>query len=109
MRRVATRPRETNSGGKSDVSTTNLALEGGMLNECLNPSCSAHFRYLYEGRIFTVERFVTRADREKTEREIEHYWLCGECSKSMKVVVENGVATTVPIRVEPMIELHAAV
>lgn len=80
-----------------------------MLNRCLNPNCSALFRYLYEGRIFTVERFVTSANGDKTERQLEHYWLCGRCSKSMKVVVENGVATTVPIRVEPMTELHAAV
>lgn len=80
-----------------------------MLNRCLNPACSAMFRYLYEGRIFTVERFVTSADGLKTDREIEHYWLCGPCSNSMKVVVEHGVATTVPIRVEPMIEVHAAV
>ena len=80
-----------------------------MLNQCLNPACSAMFRYLYEGRIFTVERFVTSAAGLKTNRKIEHYWLCGQCSKAMKVVVEHGVVTTVPIRVEPMIEVHAAV
>ncbi len=79
-----------------------------MLNQCLNPGCTEHFRYLYEGRIFTVERFVTGAEG-RTERQIEHYWLCGKCSKSMKVVVENGVATTVPIRVEPILEIRPAV
>jgi hypothetical protein len=80
-----------------------------VLNQCLNPSCTALFRYLYEGRIFTVERFVTSADEKRTERQLEHYWLCETCSKSMKVVVENGVATTVPMRVEPILEIHAAV
>jgi hypothetical protein len=80
-----------------------------VLNQCLNPNCSALFRYLYEGRIFTVERFVTSANEERTERQLEHYWLCETCSKSMKVVVENGVATTVPMRVEPILEIHAAV
>jgi hypothetical protein len=78
-----------------------------MLNRCLNPGCSSLFRYLYEGRIFTVERFSTSADALRTDREIEHYWLCAVCSKSMKVVVENGVATTVPVRVEPIIDLLA--
>jgi hypothetical protein len=73
-----------------------------MLSSCLNPSCKASFRYLYEGRIFTVERLVTSADGLNTERIIEHYWLCGPCSKSRKVVVEDGVATTVPIRPERM-------
>ena len=71
-----------------------------MLSSCLNASCNAPFRYLYEGRIFTVEQFVTSPDGLKTERIIEHHWLCGPCSMSMKVVVENGIATTAPIRPE---------
>jgi hypothetical protein len=68
-----------------------------MLSNCLNPSCNASFRYLYDGRIFTVERSVMSPDGLNSERIIEHYWLCGPCSRSMKVVVENGVATAVPI------------
>lgn len=80
-----------------------------MLNRCLNPACSTSFRYLYEGRIFTVERFASSADGLKTHRELEHYWLCGKCGRSLKVIVENGMATTVPIRVEPITEFHAAV
>ena len=80
-----------------------------MLNRCLNPGCSAYFRYLYEGRIFTIERCVTSSDGMKTERQLEHYWLCGTCSKSMKVVVENGMASTVAIQAEPILELHAVI
>jgi len=71
-----------------------------MLASCLNPSCNASFRYLYDGRIFTVERLVTGPDGQSAERVIEHYWLCAPCSMSMKVVVENGVAKTVPIQPE---------
>jgi hypothetical protein len=48
-----------------------------MLSRCLNPGCSALFRYLYDGRIFTVECFVTSPDGLNTERIIAHYWLCG--------------------------------
>lgn len=73
-----------------------------MLSSCLNPACNASFRYLYDGRIFTVERLVTSPDGLNTERIVEHYWLCGPCSMSMKVVVENGVATTAPIQPELM-------
>jgi hypothetical protein len=73
-----------------------------MLSSCLNPACNASFRYLYDGRIFTVERLVTSPDGPNTERIIEHYWLCGPCGASMKVVVENGVATTAPIHPELM-------
>jgi hypothetical protein len=78
-----------------------------MLSRCLNPGCKALFRYLYDGRTFTVERFVTSPDGLNTERIIEHYWLCGPCSMAMKVVVENGVATAVPIDPEFMEESTA--
>jgi len=71
-----------------------------VLSRCLNPACKATFRYLYEGRIFTVERLVASPDGLNTERMIEHYWLCQPCSKSMRVVVENGVPTAVPIHSE---------
>ena len=73
-----------------------------MLSRCLNPACKASFRYLYEGRVFTVERLVTSPDGLNTERMIEHYWLCGPCCQSLKVVVENGVPTAVPIHPEQM-------
>ncbi len=73
-----------------------------MLSRCLNPGCKALFRYLYDGRIFTVERFVTSPDGLNTERIIAHYWLCGPCSMSMKAVVENGVVTAIPINPEFM-------
>ena len=73
-----------------------------MLSHCLNPACRAPFRYLYDGRIFTAERLITRADGAETKRVIEHYWLCGACSRSMKVVVKNGVATAVSTKLEVM-------
>jgi hypothetical protein len=73
-----------------------------MLSRCLNPGCNALFRHLYDGRIFTVERSMTSPDGLNTERMIAHYWLCGPCSMAMKVVVENGVATAVPINPESM-------
>ena len=71
-----------------------------MLSHCLNPSCSAQFRYLHEGRIFKVEQVVASPDDSKPQRLVEHYWLCGPCSLLLKVVVENGVVTTQPIATE---------
>ena len=71
-----------------------------MLSRCLNPACKASFRYLYDGRVFSVERLVTSTDGLNTERMIEHYWLCQPCSKSMKVVVENGIPAAAPIHPE---------
>ena len=71
-----------------------------MHTNCLNPSCGTSFRYLYEGRIFTAERTVTGADGQKTDKAIDHYWLCDTCGKSMTVVIKNGIATAVPLFVD---------
>ncbi len=81
-----------------------------MLSRCLNPACSATFRYLYEGRIFTIERVVPGEGGSEPQRDLEHYWLCADCCRSLKVVVENGVVTTQPIHPEefsqPDVEIH---
>ncbi len=84
-----------------DVSAPHLALECLMLSRCLNPNCGAAFRYLSEGRVFALERLATGSDG-RAERSVEHYWLCGRCSRSMKIVVENGKAAAVPKQNESM-------
>ena len=75
-----------------------------MLSSCLNVSCSAPFRYMNEGRVVTVECFSPSPDGLKTDRTVAHYWLCGACSRTMKVVVENGVASAVPMHLEVMLQ-----
>jgi hypothetical protein len=72
-----------------------------MLSHCLNPSCSAQFRYLHEGRIFKIEQVVASPADSEPQHLVEHYWLCGPCSLLLKVVVENGVVATQPIDPEP--------
>ncbi len=71
-----------------------------MLSCCLNSACGAPFRYLHEGRIFNIERVVAVPGNPEPQRLVEHYWLCGICSMSLKVVVENGCVTTQPIHLE---------
>ena len=61
-----------------------------MLSKCANPSCSAQFRYLSEGRIFTL---LAGPHSEPTdlvwdqanETKVERYWLCQVCSQTMTV------------------------
>lgn len=48
-----------------------------MLAKCNNPSCSAKFRYLHEGKLFRLEVESTREPR------IEYFWLCGHCAGTM--------------------------
>lgn len=71
-----------------------------MLSRCLNPPCGAPFRYLHEGRIFNIERVVALPGNPEPQHLVEHYWLCGICSMSLKVVVENGCVTAQPIHLE---------
>jgi hypothetical protein len=49
-----------------------------MLAKCANPSCSASFRHLADGRLFRLEtepRFPSPSSRET-----EYFWLCDACS-----------------------------
>ncbi len=59
-----------------------------MLSKCANPACSASFRYLHQGRIFTLvlDPEPTGADAvwdHRVERPVERYWLCEVCAQSM--------------------------
>lgn len=65
-----------------------------MLSKCANPACGARFRYLHEGRIFnlplTPPSSFVRSAPTGTPEKIEHFWLCGQCALTLKVVMENG-------------------
>jgi hypothetical protein len=50
-----------------------------MLSRCANPNCYRELRYLKDGRIYV---FATTTGRE-------HFWLCGECVKTMDLVRMN--------------------
>lgn len=67
-----------------------------MIANCVNAACRAPFSHKRDGRVFTVEGVLTATERGAV-RSSEQYWLCGTCSQSMKVVVENGRVTTVPM------------
>lgn len=56
-----------------------------MLQKCANPSCSAPFRSLREGKLFLAEgpppesgNLVSGSPPKLRRR--EHFWLCGACS-----------------------------
>lgn len=61
-----------------------------MVSKCANPACMAPFRYLHEGRIFSV-----RSDSAETvvEHAVERYWLCSTCSDRMTLVLQRGKVT----------------
>jgi hypothetical protein len=57
-----------------------------MVNNCANPKCGKPLHYLREGRVFVfdVPDQFAAAGGKKTRR-IEHFWLCGECSRTMEM------------------------
>ncbi len=57
-----------------------------MVSKCANPACMAPFRYLHEGRIFTVPA----EPRAGTAPVVERYWLCSTCCDSMTLVLQRG-------------------
>ena len=52
-----------------------------MLTKCANPSCSASFRHLQDGRLFLLE--TDRTQRSSESKAAEYFWLCKPCSVVM--------------------------
>jgi len=71
-----------------------------MLTNCVNPACRTPFSHSQGGRFFTVDRDLTAHAPQAAENQHEQFWLCGTCSKSFKIAVEDGRVTTIPIDVE---------
>lgn len=73
-----------------------------MLSKCANPACSARFRYLHEGRIYTAMFDPKGTARggggfEETQRRVERYWLCDTCALTMTLVISAGRVVLRPI------------
>jgi hypothetical protein len=72
-----------------------------MVSKCANPSCSAPFRFLHEGRVFRVESHPESAAEDnlsakKAARRLEFFWLCERCASLMTLAVEKGGVTVRP-------------
>lgn len=53
-----------------------------MVNSCANPKCAKPLHYLREGRVFV---FDAESDGDSQIHRMEHYWLCGVCSQTMRL------------------------
>ena len=79
-----------------------------MLSRCANSQCGKPFLRLREGKLFLVETGdATKASesaapaslRPRQARQVEHYWLCEDCSAQWTLIYarETGV-TLAPLR-----------
>jgi hypothetical protein len=56
-----------------------------LLRKCFNPSCSAEFRYLHEGKLYCLSSQRAPAQNKKYERsEVEYVWMCSACSHAFQ-------------------------
>jgi hypothetical protein len=68
-----------------------------MVSRCANPSCSARFRFLHEGRVFKLETGPGPAHNpDPLMQKIEYFWLCQRCAETLEVVFRNGEVITQP-------------
>ena len=67
--------------------------EAVMVSKCANPACMAPFRYLHEGRIFTVGASGREHRHDGADPKVERYWLCSSCCDSMTLVLQRGKVT----------------
>lgn len=74
-----------------------------MVNNCANPKCAKPLHYLREGRIFV---FDAEIDSDKPIHRMEHFWLCGACSQTMRlektvqgvqIVMKTGLRVRYPM------------
>jgi hypothetical protein len=69
-----------------------------MLSKCVNPACSASFRYLHEGKVFRLQRDSTQSDLAGSpSHNFEYFWLCPVCATFLTVVYENPVVKVQPL------------
>lgn len=71
-----------------------------MMSKCANPNCSSVFRYLRDGKLFQVPAGASPkggsdSDIAKVPARDEFFWLCGECSRQLTIIVDpiEGVRT----------------
>jgi hypothetical protein len=67
-----------------------------MLEKCANPTCSAYFRYLHQGRLFVLDVSDDASNRGAFSNErlaaqrLRYFWLCDTCQRSMTVISEQS-------------------
>ncbi len=68
-----------------------------MLAKCTNPSCSASFRFLDDGRLFRLDTDPTL--RSSSAKATEYFWLCKDCSVGMTLrLAQDGSVMATGLR-----------
>lgn len=60
-----------------------------MTTHCANPDCGTRFRYFRSGKIFLID-FRANGTLGSHNRDMEYFWLCGDCSAKMRVTIDSN-------------------
>jgi len=67
-----------------------------MLAKCSNPSCSARFRYLRNGKLFLLESDPALTTGKSNR--VEYFWLCRDCCSTMTLSLgQDDTVAAVPM------------
>jgi len=67
-----------------------------MLTHCANSSCRAAFDYRLGGMFFRFTKRVAKLQHSQEAsspirtHDVEHFWLCGQCSKTHTLICTDG-------------------
>jgi hypothetical protein len=86
-----------------------------MTTHCANSECGTPFRYFRSGKIFLID-FKANGTVTSPSRDMEYFWLCGNCSPKMRVTVDprgNAILEHLALSASvqkkpPVVELKAA-
>jgi hypothetical protein len=69
-----------------------------MVSQCANPDCTRELHYWRDGEVY---QFVLST--KTGSKRLEHFWLCGDCSKTMILTCVNQS----DMKTERLIQDHA--
>jgi hypothetical protein len=75
------------------IMTATVKKESAMVNQCANPECKRELHYLREGMIYLFALSTPTGAKR-----IEHFWLCGRCSKSLVLMCRNQSDVQIKLR-----------
>jgi hypothetical protein len=59
-----------------------------MTTHCANPACGTRFQYFRSGKVFLID-YKSACTPLTRPRDMEYFWLCGNCSPKMRVSVNS--------------------
>jgi hypothetical protein len=72
-----------------------------MFAKCSNPQCGAPFDYR-EGQLIRFSKSALDDQSSTDQHRVEHFWLCGSCSKLYEFEYNVGAGMKIKLRVKEL-------